>query len=180
MIQPFDELKWIMNFFSNGVNLKTEGIDRVRNFSLLWNLFEKYACDKKADINSISSAVENINQREKVTSKLIQDHIDYFSKRYFNKDGTAKEQYEGLKFRQRQTDQAAKQQVAQTLSGQLKNPVENLKSLLFILYRFRNNLFHGEKEVIRLNGQIENFIIANDLLTKVLTIMKRNHLIVDN
>jgi len=180
MIEPFDELKWIMDFFGNGVDLKTEGIDRVRNFSLLWNLFETYACNKRADINSISQAVDNINEREPITSELISDHIDYFSNRYFNKDGTPKEIFEGLKFRQGQNDQAAKQQVNNTLTRVQDKPVENLKSLLFILYRFRNNLFHGEKEVIHLNGQIDNFIIANDLLTKVLTIMKRQYLIVDN
>ena len=180
MIQPFDELKWIMDFFGNGVDLKTEGIDRVRNFSLLWNLFETYACNKRADINSISKAVDTINAREPITNELISTHIDYFSNRYFNLDGTPKEKFEGLKFRNGQTDQAAKQQVTLTLTRVQNNPVENLKSLLFILYRFRNNLFHGEKEVIRLNAQIDNFIIANDILTKVLTIMKRQYLIVDN
>lgn len=180
MIQPFDELKWMMDFFGNGVDLKTEGIDRVRNFSLLWNLFETYACNKRADINSISNAVDNINAKEPIPSELITDHISYFSNRYFNEDGTPKAIFAGLKFRQGQTDQAAKQQVTLTLTGNQNNPVENLKSLLYILYRFRNNLFHGGKEVIRLNGQIDNFIIANDLLTNVLTIMKRQHLIVDN
>ena len=57
-------------------------------------------------------------------------------------------------------------------------PKEILKALLYILYRFRNNLFHGEKEVVRLNGQIENFKVANDLLAKVLEIMKRNYLVI--
>jgi hypothetical protein len=103
--------------------------------------------------------------------------LTYFKERYFKDDGTPKEIFEGLKFRIGQSDQAAKQKVTETLTDKIDDPAENLKSLLFILYRFRNNLFHGEKEVIRLNGQINNFTVANDLLAKVLTIMKRQYLI---
>ena len=179
MIKAFDELEWIKNFFDNGVDLNNEGIDRVRNFSLLWNLFETFACNRRADINSISNAVDTINEREQITTELIAEHLEYFKERYFNEDGSPKQIFEGLKFRPGQTDPAAKQKVTETLTGQIDNPAENLKSLLFILYRFRNNLFHGEKEVIRLNGQINNFTVANDLLTKVLSIMKRQYLIID-
>ena len=177
MIKAFDELEWIKNFFDNGVDLNNEGIDRVRNFSLMWNLFETFACNRRADINSISNAVDTINQREQISTELIAEHLTYFKDRYFKDDGTPKEIFEGLKFRQGQSDQAAKQKVTETLTDKIDNPVKNLKSLLFILYRFRNNLFHGEKEVVRLNGQIDNFTVANDLLAKVLTIMKRQYLI---
>lgn len=179
MIKKIDELKWIMKFFGNSFKLKTAGIDRVRNFSLLWNLFERYACNRLANINSISSAVDMINQSEAITAELITDHIEYFSNRYFNSDRSPKPIFEDLKFRDG-GDQSAKQRVIDTLTGQQSDPKENLKSLLFILYRFRNNLFHGEKEIINLNKQVENFIIANDLLTKVLTIMKRQHLLIES
>lgn len=179
MIKPIDELQWIMDFFGNGVDLNIDGIDRVRNFSLLWNIFETYACNKNADINKISTAVDMINERQPIDAGLFPEHIDYFSKRYFNEDLSPKEIFEGLKFRQGETDQYAKQMVTETLTGVTESPSENLKSLLFILYRFRNNLFHGEKKVVRLNGQIDNFIVANDILTKVLTIMKQEYLIID-
>lgn len=177
MIKAFDELEWIKNFFDNGVDLNNEGIDRVRNFSLLWNLFETFACKRRADINSISNAVDKTNQREPITTDLIAEHLTYFKERYFKEDGTPKEIFEGLKFRPRQTEQEAKQKVTETLTDKIYDSAENLKSLLFILYRLRNNLFHGEKEVVRLNGQMDNFTVANDLLAKVLTIMKRQKLI---
>jgi hypothetical protein len=177
MIKAFDELEWIKNFFDNGVELNNEGIDRVRNFSLLWNIFETFACNRRADITTISTAVDTINEKEKITTDLISEHLSYFKERYFNEDDSPKELFEGLKFRLGRSDRAAKQKVTETLTEKIDNPTENLKSLLFILYRFRNNLFHGEKEVIRLNGQIDNFTVANDLLTKVLSIMKRHYLI---
>lgn len=179
MIEKFDEIDWIMNFFENSTDLKTEGIDRVRNFTLLWNLFETFACNKSADNNSISNAVELINSRETISTKLIEDHLEYFSNRYFNTDGTQKDIFNGLKFRDGNNDQAVKERVRLVLTKEEDDPQEILKALLFILYRFRNNLFHGEKEVIKLNGQIDNFMVANDLLTKILIIMKRQHLLID-
>jgi hypothetical protein len=176
MIKKFDELDWIMRFFDNGVELKSEGIDRVRNFSLIWNLFETFACNKYADINSITAAVETINSRQQIQYELVSEHLQYFADRYFNVDGSQKDIFNGLNFRSSRTDQVAKQAVIKVLTKVESNPKEILKALLYILFRFRNNLFHGEKEVVKLNGQIDNFIVANDLLTKVLEIMKKNHL----
>ena len=180
MIEKIDELDWIMNFFNNSSDLKSEGIDRVRNFSLLWNLFEKYACKKNANVDSISKAVNNISAKETITPELITRHIDYFSTRYLNQDKSANIIFEKLKFRSNHSDQDIKQKIIATLRKSELDPNENLKALLFILYRFRNNLFHGEKNVIKLYEQVENFIVANDLLTKVLTIMKNNNLIIDD
>ena len=177
MIEEFDELGWIMEFFGNGVNLEP-GIDRVRNFSLIWNLFETFACNKNANLNSINDAVDRIDSRERITQNLTKEHLEYFSERYFNVDGSQKEIFNGLHFRDGGRDQAAKEHVKRVLTKIETEPKEILKALLYILYRFRNNLFHGEKEVVRLNGQIENFKVANDLLAKVLEIMKRNYLVI--
>ena len=179
MIKSFDELNWIITFFDNGVDLKTKGIDRVRNFTLLWNLFETYACNKNANINSIKQAVDNINQSENITSETMSQYVDYFSDRYFNADGTSKQSFDGLKFDSRPNGKYVKEFVKRVLIRQIVDPKEILKALLVILYRFRNNLFHGEKKVVSLNGQIDNFKVANHILADVLTIMKRNDLIID-
>jgi len=111
MIKQFDEIDWIMHFFDNSVDLTSESIDRVRNFSLLWNLFETFARNKYADINSITAAVETINSREEITNGFMSDHLEYFSNRYFNTDGSQKDIFDGLKFRNRRNDQIAKEAV---------------------------------------------------------------------
>ncbi|MBD2720809.1 hypothetical protein IC234_01610 [Hymenobacter sp. BT189] len=50
-------------------------------------------------------------------------------------------------------------------------------AVLAILYRYRNNLFHGEKAVVSLNGQRNNFIVANKVLYEILD---HNRTVFDN
>lgn len=175
-MEDFDELEWINNFFDNTIDLQSEGIERVRNFVLLWNLFETFACGKNASIKSIRIAVENINATGAISIEMLHPFVDYFAGRYFNDNGTNKEIFEGLKFRGGD-DIQAKEDVRLILTRQIVESKEVLKGLLFILFRFRNNLFHGEKQVVLLNTQISNFSYANRLLANVLDIMKTNYLI---
>jgi hypothetical protein len=177
MIEPFNELEWITSYFDNAVNLEPETLDRVRNFTLLWNLFEAFGCKKNANIPDIKKLVVDINERQPITRELVNPYLDYFADRYINHDGTNKEVFAGLSFRDTNGDNNAKEFVRQILAREIDTPVEILQSLLIIIYRFRNNLFHGQKQVIYLNGQLSNFTTANSLLAKVLTIMKDNYLI---
>jgi len=176
MIEPFDELNWAMNFFDNAIDLNVEGINRVRNFVFLWNIFETFGCNKNADINSIRNIVEEINNREAITLEQFADYVDYFSNRYYNPNGDTTYNIDGLLFRQSNNDQIAKNDVESVLTRRQVEPKEILKALLIILYRFRNNLFHGGKQFVNLDTQIDNFICANNILIKVLTTMKRNYL----
>ena len=175
-MEEFNELEWINQFFDNAIDLQNEGIERLRNFVLLWNMFETFACNKNANIRSIRIGVENINATVTISNEMLTPFVDYFADRYFNDNGTSKEIFEGLKFRNGD-DIQAKEDVRLILTGQIVESKEVLKGLLFILFRFRNNLFHGEKQVVLLDTQISNFTYANRLLANVLDIMKTNYLI---
>jgi hypothetical protein len=175
-MEDFNELEWINQFFDNAVDIQNEGIERVRNFVLLWNMFETFACNKNATVRTIQTAVENINATITISNEMLSPFVDYFANRYFNDDGTSKEIFEGLKFRGGD-DIQAKEDVRLILTRQVIESKEVLKGLLFILFRFRNNLFHGEKQVVLLNTQISNFTYANRLLANVLDNMKTNYLI---
>jgi len=176
MIKPFDELAWTMDFFDNSIDLNIGGMDRVRNFVFLWNIFETFGCNKNADINSIKNLVDEINNREVITLEEFGEYVDYFSNRYYNPNGDTTYSIEGLLFRNYRNDQIAKNEVAAVLTRQEVEPKKILKSLLIILYRFRNNLFHGGKQIVNLDTQIDNFICANNILINVLTKMKRNYM----
>jgi hypothetical protein len=43
-----------------------------------------------------------------------------------------------------------------------------IAAVLIIVFRYRNNLFHGVKWQYKLEGQLGNFSAANDALMKVL------------
>lgn len=175
-MEDFNELEWINQFFDNAIDVQNEGIERVRNFVLLWNMFETFGCNKNANIRTIRTAVENINATVHISNEMLNPFVDYFAGRYFNDNGTNKAIFEGLKFRGGD-DIQAKEDVRLILTRQIVESKEVLKGLLFILFRFRNNLFHGEKQVVLLNTQISNFSYANRLLANVLDIMKTNYLI---
>ena len=47
-------------------------------------------------------------------------------------------------------------------------PAERVAAVLIIVYRFRNNLFHGEKWEYQLEGQLENFQQASSVLVQAI------------
>lgn len=43
------------------------------------------------------------------------------------------------------------------LNGSEKNPAEVLAGLLLVIYRLRNNIFHGPKSAYGIQGHYDNF-----------------------
>ncbi|QRQ59797.1 hypothetical protein [Sphingobacterium multivorum] len=171
-INEFDEIDWLIGFLKNADGLKKEGISRIRNFLLLWNLLEDVTLGKDANIAKIRHLVDQIHQNVPLVAGEFDEFVDYFSKRYFDPTGQSPYSLDGLKFRSGANDQGAKAEVKAVLTKSEQNPVMVLKALLIICYRFRNNLFHGEKQLVILDGQINNFIVANNILKLILEKMK--------
>jgi hypothetical protein len=174
-MEEFNELQWINEFFDNAIDLQqNEGLERIKNFALLWNMFEKYACGNFANVKKIEAFVVKLNDRTAITNEIVNPYLEYFINRYTHNDNL---NIEGLLFRNTKGDIRAEQKVITVLSKQVETPREKLETLLLILLRFRNNLFHGNKQIVNLDIQVTNFTIANKLLAEVLTLMKVNHMI---
>ncbi|MGI6855160.1 hypothetical protein [Mesorhizobium sp. 1B3] len=58
--------------------------------------------------------------------------------------------------------------VRSVLDGSNNDPHDRLLTVLMIVWRFRNNFFHGEKWAYRLQGQLQNFTHANAILMRLL------------
>ena len=54
------------------------------------------------------------------------------------------------------------------ISGDAEAPRERVLTVLLLIWRLRNNLFHGEKWAYGLQGQLANFTHANVVLMRVL------------
>ncbi len=171
-INEFDEIDWLTGFLNNGDGLKKEGISRIGNFVFLWNLLEYIGLQKDASIAKIKSLVDQLDQNVPLVAGEFDEFVNYFSNRYFDPTGHSPYSLDGLKFRPGANDQAAKAEVTAVLTKNETNPLKVLKALLIICYRLRNNLFHGEKQLISLDGQIDNFIVTNNILKLVLEKMK--------
>ena len=174
-MEDFNELEWINQFFDNAVDLQqNEGLERIKNFALFWNMFEKFACNNFANVPSIEEFVIRLSERTEITIDFVNPYIEYFIDRYTQNETI---NIEGLQFRNNPADVRAKGKVVEVLFRNVVTPKEILEALLLILLRFRNNLFHGNKQIIYLDTQVTNFTLANKLLAQVLTLMKQNHLI---
>ncbi|MFT7771721.1 hypothetical protein [Roseateles sp.] len=89
--------------------------------------------------------------------------LAYFRDRYFQ-GGQFTHNFEQLLFRPR--DRRAL--VEGVLSGQDGDPQHMVAALLLIVYRLRNNLFHGAKWAYGIKGQQPNFNHGAEVLMAVL------------
>ncbi|WP_270087107.1 hypothetical protein [Sphingobacterium sp. SYP-B4668] len=149
-----------------GADLQVDITERVKNFTLLWNIYETFACNRSANSTAISNNVDCIENAKNIDIRKIEIFKLYFLSRYFNKDKAPNNRFLDLV----KNDS----RIAELIVNELpKNIIDKntLKALLFIVYRYRNNLFHGNKNVVTLDSQIDNFTYANELLITVLEMM---------
>jgi len=171
----FDEIDWIKNYFEGKINYEFESIESIRNFALLWNMFEAIGCNKEAKNTSIESFVDKINKTILIDKNEFMFFIDFTKHRYVDESGNIKSIFDRLNFK----SEIDKKRVHEVLIGTNEDDKEVLKALLFIVLRLRNNLFHGEKNIVTLNIQENCFNTANKFIAKCLDLhkeaMKKNH-----
>lgn len=150
-------IEWINNRF--GTNFTDADLENVKDFSLIWNIFERYVCNNNFTIANAEAqlAVKKFNLAD------FQEHIDYFKNRYIE-NGSVNNRFANLNFRANDRDNLVKE----VLLGNVTTEQETVLSLTIIVYRYRNNLFHGIKDMQVIDQQNENFRIANDFLTKLM------------
>ena len=154
-----NEIEWIDDFLSLEIKLTGDDIDSVRNFSLLWNLFEGLVCNKNASANALKNAISDLQNRNKLKIEDYDKFLKYFTNRYIE-NGEINHRFNRLNLRLGDKPKL----VEEVLKGNETAPEKVLLAILIIVYRYRNNLFHGEKSIYDLPNQIDNFRNANQLL----------------
>lgn len=154
-----NELEWIGSFLSFERKLTGDDIESVRNFSLLWNLFEGLVCNKNASAIALENAVLDLQKRDKLKIDDYDKFLQYFANRYIE-NGETNHRFDSLNLRHGDKPEL----VEAVLKGNETVPEKVLLGILIIVYRYRNNLFHGEKSIYDLPNQIDNFRNANQLL----------------
>jgi hypothetical protein len=99
--------------------------------------------------------------------KEFNEHITYFKDRYIDENRT-NERFNHLRINNQQYSNL----VTNVLLEQDTRESSIIMALFVIVYRYRyryrNNLFHGNKNILNLDTQEVNFYHANLILTKVL------------
>ena len=103
-----------------------------------------------------------------VDLKTFEPSLNYFRDRYVT-DGATNDRFNGLNFRRNDN----RELVETVLLGDNDDPTETVKALLTIVFRLRNNLFHGLKWAYQMRDQQANFEQGTVVMTGVLDCCRR-------
>lgn len=130
----------------------------VVDFALIWSFYEAHYLNNRANMESIGLYVESLSQ-EVINSSQIQELVEYFRSRY-----TQDDQFSHRHNHLHMDRSGNPEEVTRMLFSQSESPHEELVGCLGIIFRYRNNLFHGNKWEYGLQEQQENFERSTSLL----------------
>jgi hypothetical protein len=174
--QVFDVFDWLKKYFPSD-SIVEEDIPDVLNFCLMWNLFESKVCETLTDysltrfIDKIDYFIKKLKNIEFLINGNQNNPFSYFEERYVT-DGKVNYKFNSLHFK----SSDRKPLVKSVLEKEEEDSCSILLALLIIIYRLRNNLFHGIKPIRELKEQNINFEVANRLLANILDVAQKSSL----
>ena len=135
----------------------------IFHFLLLWSLFEARVLKRDGSICEIEKATKRWAGDGLLNKEIFEPQVDYFRNRYFVNDNCTCH-FRNLKLPLGYLSNLVKD----GLSNLDASPYDVAIAILIIVYRIRNNLFHGEKWTYELRGQLDNFNHANVTLIKAI------------
>lgn len=135
----------------------------IYDFSFLWSLFEAQLQGGFAKANTIRDMVDNLVKFGVLNIGPFTGELAYFRHRYFA-DGKLTNHFPHLNLRPGDSPQI----VQAVIEGTSDTARDQMLALLMIVWRLRNNLFHGAKWAYQLRDQLDNFTHANRVLMHVL------------
>lgn len=142
-------------------------LQAVEDFSLLWSVFENQVCDTNASPSTLVAIPKALARRGTLDMAPFREALIYFQNRYCQ-EGRVTQHFEGLRLPAGRAKDAAL--VTDLVLGTANLDREDvLAGMLLIVYRYRNNLFHGDKWYYGMVDQRENFKHACDVLMAVMT-----------
>lgn len=135
----------------------------IYDFSFLWSLFEAELQGGFAKANTIRDMVDGWVASGVFEIDPFANELHYFKNRYFA-NGEFTDHYPHLHLRPSDSPQIVKA----VIEGKSDTPRDQMLALLMIVWRLRNNLFHGAKWAYQLRDQLNNFTYANRVLMGVL------------
>lgn len=159
---------WLDRYAPGLQVLSPEEREAITHFSFLWTMFEARVLDTRANANAIVEASQGWAGNALLSADTFEQEVAYFRNRYFA-DGEFTHHFNHLHLRPND----APALVRKVLAGEASSPEQIAAAVLIIVYRFRNNLFHGVKWSYELQGQLGNFIHANAALMRAIELHER-------
>jgi hypothetical protein len=166
--RAFNAATWFAENTRGGTEVLPETQAAIADFTAMWSFFESSLCANRASIAAFERALENCNPDQASESALLtlDECLAFWRFRYRAPDGF-NTRFAGLHFRPGDP----KGLVESVLQGRATDKRSELLALLVIVYRLRNNLFHGLKTLEMLNDQVQNLLTACRCLAAILEII---------
>jgi len=161
-------LDWLTEKIQDFRALPDEDTTAILDFTLAWSFFEANILNNNANTIKIREVVESWQiSNDGAQLADLEEHINYFADRYLRGEN-AINRFEHLNFRPND----GKKFVEDNLPNPEARATDRIIALLIVIYRLRNNLFHGEKWAYGIHGQCDNFTHS----TKALLTLLNTHL----
>ena len=146
-----------------GVQIDSEIIAELARFTILMGLLEKEKCDygRKIDLNEIAEEIERKKIPTRELAKAIRGRVDLYGNGVVVYVKHILEDPEKIKY---EMTEAKREKVEKFIDSEGQ---ESIVGGLIAIYRIRNNLFHGIKELGSLNRQMELFETINEVLEEI-------------
>lgn len=158
--------EWMAGVFRDSDQLDDLTLEVVAEFTLYWGVFEGVECQNRGGHSRFQGFATQVVS--KITDGDLDGLLAYWVDRYTN-SGSTNTLFERLNFRPNDK----KDLVQKVLLGEERCSEQKILALLIIVYRLRNNLFHGLKKIDRLNEQQKNLNHACLVLQKLMPLSGR-------
>src|SRR6266446_8483159 len=152
-------IEWLNDRAPDFASISDEERSAMCHFSLLWSFYEATVHKTNAQPAKILLEAQKWAKNKRIKLAAFDSPLSYFRNRYL-RNGNLTEDFAAL-FAGRK-DQ--KEVVVSVLKGENNEPGTVVGALLIIVYRLRNNFFHGTKWSYFIQGQFDNFTNANKVL----------------
>ncbi len=160
---PMDTIDWLRKFAPGFRALSDDERQAIADFLFLGSLFEAKALNEHGNASRIVASAARWAKSGQLDLGMFRKELEYFRDRYVD-GGEFTCHFDQLRFREKVSCKL----VQKVLKGENAAPQDIAAALLIIVYRFRNNLFHGVKWSYELRGQRRNFKIANAVLMRAI------------
>ncbi len=154
-------LDWIKN--KEYASFTEDKLLFIRDFTLVWNIFET-KLDTPLDHGILINRMNELEKKECFELIQFKYLIDYFTERYISGENRVFNCSQLILYRKKEGDSDQKFEEENTKKREgvlaklkIDNPYVISESLLPIILRVRNNLFHGNKSIHSMEQQQELF-----------------------
>jgi hypothetical protein len=148
---------WLDANYSEWARLSLAEKTAIRDFPVLWAIFELAATEAEANPDTIRQAVYELAAVP--ASSDLEGCLSYFRNRYYH-GGHPTQHHSYLRMKPKHWATY----VQPVLADEESDPRRVLLALLLIVHRLRNNFLHGEKMRYGFSDQLDNFRNANRTL----------------